>query len=53
MIKDTNPFTYTMLSFKDIKLRAGEMVQQFRALAALPEDPGSIPSTLIAAHNCL
>jgi len=24
--------------------RAGELVQQLRALAALPEDPGSIPT---------
>jgi len=24
-----------------------------RALAALPEDPGSIPRTYMAAHNCL
>jgi hypothetical protein len=29
------------------ELGAGEMVQQLRALAALPEDPSSIPS------NCL
>ena len=32
---------------------AGEMAQWIRALAALPEDPGSIPSTHMAAHNCL
>jgi hypothetical protein len=30
------------------------MVRGLRALAALPEDdPGSIPSTHMAAHNCL
>lgn len=29
------------------------MAQQLRALAALPEDPGSVPSTHMAAHNCL
>ncbi|CAO2608825.1 hypothetical protein LEMLEM_LOCUS13963 [Lemmus lemmus] len=30
-----------------------EMAQRLRALTALPEDPGSIPSTHMAAHNCL
>jgi hypothetical protein len=29
------------------------MAQQLRALAALPEDLGLIPSTHIVAHNCL
>ena len=33
--------------------RAGEMAQWLRALTAPPEDPGSIPSTHMAAHNCL
>ena len=28
------------------------MAHQLRALAALPEDPGSAPSTYMAAHNC-
>ena len=32
---------------------AGEMVQQLRAPTALPEDPGSIFSTHMEAHNCL
>ena len=32
---------------------AGEVAQQLRALASLPEDPGSVPSTHMAAHNCL
>lgn len=33
---------------------AGEMMAQpLRALATLPEDLGSIPSTHITAHNCL
>ena len=31
---------------------AGEMAQWLRALAALPEDLGSNPSTHMAAHNC-
>jgi hypothetical protein len=34
-------------------LEAGEMAQWLRALAALPEDPGSIPSTHMTAHTCL
>ncbi|CAO2645611.1 hypothetical protein LEMLEM_LOCUS27546 [Lemmus lemmus] len=29
------------------------MAQWLRALTALPKDPGSIPSTHMAAHNCL
>lgn len=33
--------------------RAGEMAQRLRALVALPEDQGSIPSTYVTAHNCL
>ena len=33
--------------------RAREMVPWLRALAALTEDWGSIPSTHMAAHNCL
>jgi hypothetical protein len=33
---------------------AGEMAQQLRALALLPEDQdGVIPSTDTVAHNCL
>jgi hypothetical protein len=38
---------------KKIHVVAGEMAQQLRRLAALPGDPGSIPSTHMAAHNCL
>ena len=34
-------------------IRAGEMSQQLRALAAFPEDPGSIPSTHMVAHSHL
>ena len=30
-----------------------EMAQQERALTALPEDLGSIPSTHMVSHNCL
>jgi hypothetical protein len=32
---------------------AREMAQQLRALAVLLEDLGSMPSTHVAAHNCL
>jgi hypothetical protein len=35
------------------KLGAREMAQWLRTLASLSENPGSIPSTHIAAHNCL
>jgi hypothetical protein len=36
-----------------IHLRAREMAQHFRALAALVEDTGSVPSTHITAYNHL
>jgi hypothetical protein len=32
---------------------AGEKAQPLRPLAALPEDPGSILNTHMAAHKCL
>jgi hypothetical protein len=32
-------------------MEPGEMAPQLRALTALPQDPGSIPSTHTAAHN--
>jgi hypothetical protein len=46
---------YIIESFvvKNVFIWAGEMAQQLRALAALAEDLGSIPSTHTAAHNCL
>jgi hypothetical protein len=34
-------------------MTAREMLQQLRALTALPEDPGLNPSTHMATHNCL
>lgn len=34
-----------------ICIGTGEMVQQSKALAALPEDPGLTPSTHMVAHN--
>jgi hypothetical protein len=33
------------------RVRAGEMARELRALAALPEDPGLIPSTHMAAQG--
>lgn len=33
--------------------QAGDMAQWLRALAILPEDPGSIPNILMMAYNCL
>ena len=41
---------------KDIKVKGASdksMAQYLRALAALPEDLGLIPSTHMAAYNCL
>jgi len=35
------------------KKKVRGLAQQLRALAALPEDLGSIPNNHIAAHNCL
>lgn len=32
---------------------SGKMAQWLSVLATLPEDPGSIPSTYMATHNCL
>lgn len=31
----------------------GEMAQWFQVLAVLAEDMGEVPSTHMAAHNCL
>ena len=36
-----------------MRCEAREKAQQLRALAALPEDPGSIPSIHKAVHNLL
>lgn len=36
-----------------VERHAGKMIQYLRALASLPEDPGSIPSIHVAAHNHL
>jgi hypothetical protein len=37
--------------FKDVYWRAGEMAQQLRVLAALPEVLSSNPSNHMVAHN--
>lgn len=38
---------------QELEVRAGEMTQQLRVLTALVGDSGLIPSTHMAAHNCL
>jgi hypothetical protein len=55
-----NQFSETMREFTTLPklliklcLWAGVLAQPLSALAALSEDTGSIPSTLIAAHNSL
>jgi hypothetical protein len=40
-------------SLKENNVGAGEMAQWLRALTALPEDPSSIPSNHMVAHNHL
>ena len=43
----------TRVLFSTLKMpkQAGEMAQWLRALAALPEDPGSVPSTHMTAFH--
>jgi hypothetical protein len=41
------------LAVKKVQFGAGEMAQQLRALAALPEDLSSISSNHVVAHNYL
>ena len=41
------------ISVYAVAVRAGEMAQQLRALAALAEDPGSILSTHMVVPNHL
>ena len=65
MIKKINPsliFEYrssknvksSQILPKDINIsRVGEMTQRLRALAALVEDPGSVPNTHMVAHKDL
>jgi hypothetical protein len=38
---------------KNKDLGTGEMIQGLRALSVLPKNQGLIPSTHMAAHNCL
>ena len=50
--KDQRTIRY--FSYMNTKpLGAEEMAQQVRALAALTEDPGSVPTTYMTAHNHL
>jgi hypothetical protein len=39
------------LSLQKIRLKAGEMAQQVRALTTLLDNPSSIPNTHMVAHN--
>jgi hypothetical protein len=43
----------TTAHFKENKLEAREIARQLRALAVPAKDPGLIPSTYMATHNCL
>jgi hypothetical protein len=38
-------------TFKNTRMRAGEMTQRLRALIALPEVLSSIPNNHMVAHN--
>ena len=42
-----------MITIRILKTRTREMVQWLRALVALAEDPGSVPSTHMVAYNHL
>ena len=44
---------YSKIPFWNLKHEVGGMTQGLRALTALPEDPDSIPSTHMVAHNCM
>ena len=46
-------FRWKIWRNKFLDRKTGEMAQQLRALAALPEDLSSIPSLHMAAHKCL
>jgi len=48
-----SPFSVNKITFKNVVTGAGEMAQWIRALAVLPEDPSSIPSNHMVAHNSL
>jgi hypothetical protein len=50
--KDSQEYTEKLLKKKK-KTGAGEMAQQLRALAVLPEVLSSIPSNHMVAHNHL
>lgn len=48
-----NKMAAHVLLQQKLRGQAGEMAQPLRALGALPEDPGSIPSPQMSAHNPL
>ena len=47
------PTNCTTIPFLKGDIRAGEMAQQVRALALLPQEHSSIPSNHMCAHMCL
>ena len=49
----TEPGTLLLLTLQFLACGAGEKAQWLRALAALSEDPGSVPSTHMVANNHL
>lgn len=58
-VKLSQLFTYTVYSknnltfFEILLFGAGEIAQEFRTLAAFPENPGLIPSPHMLAYNQL
>lgn len=46
-------FLKKLIGLQGKKTGARKMAQQLKALAALPENPDSIPSTHVAVYNCL
>jgi hypothetical protein len=58
MVRDYEEYQLTVLylrrkTLKNMYNMTAEMAQWLRALTALPENQGSIPSTHMAIHNCL
>jgi hypothetical protein len=53
MIKMGHKHNYKVFGVKKRKIRAGEMAQWLRVLAAVPKVLSSIPSNHMVAHNHL
>lgn len=52
IVKELKRLKTITLQKETNKPGAGEMAEQLRSLAAYAEDPGSVPSTHMVAHNC-